>query len=75
MTLTKDFEWPDLKIEGTDSKRCDNNCKKFVGLSRNCLCREEENKGELKLAKEKRKEGMRDEEKKYRPHVPPFFGL
>ena len=41
----------------------------------NFLSREEENKGELKLAKEKRKEGIRDEEKKYRPHVPPFFGL
>ena len=23
MTLTKDFEWPDLKIEGTDTKRYD----------------------------------------------------
>merc|ERR1719343_508905 len=52
VTLTKEFEWPDLKIEGTDTKR------------------EEENKGELKLAKEKRKEGVRDDERKYRPHVP-----
>jgi len=57
VTLTKEFEWPDLKIEGTDTKR------------------EEENKGELKIAKEKRKEGIRDDERKYRPHVPPFFGL
>ena len=39
------------------------------------LSREEENKEELKTAKEKRKEGLRDEERKYRPHVPPFFGL
>ena len=39
------------------------------------LFREEENKEELKTAKEKRKEGLRDEERKYRPHVPPFFGL
>ena len=39
------------------------------------LSREEENKEELKTAKVKRKEGLRDEERKYRPHVPPFFGL
>ena len=44
---------------------------KFLTL----LSREEENKEELKTAKEKRKEGLRDEERKYRPHVPPFFGL
>ena len=54
-----------------------NICKfqQLLGQSCQLLCREEENKGELKIAKEKRKEGMRDDERKYRPHVPPFFGL